>query len=67
MDGTKVLKLESKNTAVINLKQPMPKGNKHGSTGVIHEFTPNRKSHGHLKWRIRLLAFSLRSMNLKNS
>ncbi len=25
-----------------------------------------RKSHGHLKWRIRLLAFSLRCVNLNN-
>ena len=59
--GTKVLKLENKKHGSYQFETTDPKGNKHGFNGVIHEFTPTRKSHGHLKWRIHLLAFSLSS------
>jgi uncharacterized protein YndB with AHSA1/START domain len=41
--GTKVLKLESKKHGSYQFETTDPKGNKHGFTGVIHEFVPNRK------------------------
>ena len=41
--GTKVLKLESKKHGGYQFETTDPKGNKHGFTGVIHEFVPNRK------------------------
>jgi len=41
--GTKVLKLENKNHGSYRFETTDPKGNKHGFSGVIHEFIPNRK------------------------
>jgi uncharacterized protein YndB with AHSA1/START domain len=41
--GTKVLKLESKKHGSYHFETTDPKGNKHGFTGTIHEFIPNRK------------------------
>ena len=41
--GTKVLKLENKKHGGYQFETTDPKGNKHGFTGVIHEFIPNRK------------------------
>ena len=41
--GTKVLKLESKKHGSYRFETTDPKGNKHGFSGVIHEFIPNRK------------------------
>ena len=41
--GTKVLKLESKKHGSWQFETTDPKGNKHGFSGVIHEFIPNRK------------------------
>ena len=41
--GTKVLKLESKKHGGYQFETTDPKGNKHGFSGVIHEFVPNRK------------------------
>ena len=41
--GTKVLKLESKKHGSWQFETTDPKGNKHGFSGVIHEFIPNHK------------------------
>jgi uncharacterized protein YndB with AHSA1/START domain len=41
--GTKVLKLESKKHGSYQFETSDPKGNKHGFSGVFHEFIPNRK------------------------
>ena len=41
--GTKVLKLESKKHGSYRFETTDPKGNKYGFTGVIHEFSANRK------------------------
>jgi uncharacterized protein YndB with AHSA1/START domain len=41
--GTKVLKLESKKHGAWQFETTDPKGNKHGFSGVIHEFIPNQK------------------------
>ena len=41
--GTKVLKLESKKHGSYQFETTDPKGNKHGFSGVIHEFMPNQK------------------------
>src|ERR1700742_518481 len=41
--GTKVLKLETKKFGSWQFETIDPKGNKHGFSGVIHEFIPNRK------------------------
>jgi uncharacterized protein YndB with AHSA1/START domain len=41
--GTKVLKLENKKYGGWQFETTDVQGNKHGFTGVIHEFTPNRK------------------------
>ena len=41
--GTKVLKLENKKHGSYQLETTDPKGNKHGFSGTIHEFVPNRK------------------------
>jgi uncharacterized protein YndB with AHSA1/START domain len=41
--GTKVLKLENKKFGGWQYETIDPKGNKHGFSGVIHEFTPNQK------------------------
>lgn len=41
--GTKVQKLESKKHGCYHFETIDPKGNKHGFSGVIHEFVPNRK------------------------
>ena len=41
--GTKVLKLESKTHGSYQFETTDHKGNKHGFSGVIHEFVPNRK------------------------
>src|SRR5882762_7720355 len=41
--GTKVLKLESKKHGSYQFETTDPKGNKYGFSGVIHEFSPNRK------------------------
>jgi|SRR6185503_7685051 len=41
--GTKVLKMEAKKFGGWQFETTDPKGNKHGFSGVIHEFTPNRK------------------------
>ncbi|MBO9701736.1 MAG: SRPBCC domain-containing protein [Sporocytophaga sp.] len=41
--GTKVLKLENKRHGGWQFETLDPKGNKHGFSGVIHEFIPNEK------------------------
>jgi uncharacterized protein YndB with AHSA1/START domain len=41
--GTKVLKLESKKHGSYQFETTDPKGNKHGFSGTIHEFSPNQK------------------------
>lgn len=41
--GTKVLKLENKKHGGYQFETTDPKGNKHGFSGVIHEFSINRK------------------------
>ncbi len=41
--GTRVLKLESKGGGSFRFETIDPKGNKHRFTGVIHEFSENRK------------------------
>jgi uncharacterized protein YndB with AHSA1/START domain len=41
--GTKVLKLECKKHGSWHFETTDPKGNKHGFSGVIHEFHPNQK------------------------
>ena len=41
--GTKVLKLENKKHGGYQFETTDPKGNKHGFSGVIHEFSPNKK------------------------
>jgi uncharacterized protein YndB with AHSA1/START domain len=41
--GTKVLKLESKKHGGYQFETTDPRGNKYGFSGVIHEFSPNRK------------------------
>ena len=41
--GTKVLKLESKKHGSYQFETTDPKGNKHGFSGVIHEFIANQK------------------------
>lgn len=41
--GTKVLKLENKNHGSYHFETTDPRGNKHGFSGVIHEFIPNVK------------------------
>src|SRR5206468_12265515 len=58
--GTKVLKLESKKHGSYQFETTDAQGNVlFRANGTIHEFVPTGKSHGHLKWRIRLLASSL--------
>jgi uncharacterized protein YndB with AHSA1/START domain len=41
--GTKVLKLENKKYGGYQFETTDPKGNKHGFSGVIHEFVTNRR------------------------
>ena len=41
--GTKVLKLENKKHGSYQFETTDPKGNKFGLSGVIHDFSPNRK------------------------
>jgi uncharacterized protein YndB with AHSA1/START domain len=41
--GTKVLILEARKFGGWQFETTDPKGNKHGFSGVIHEFAPNRK------------------------
>jgi uncharacterized protein YndB with AHSA1/START domain len=41
--GTKVLKLEGKKHGSYQFETTDPKGNKHRSNGVIHEFSPNQR------------------------
>jgi uncharacterized protein YndB with AHSA1/START domain len=41
--GTKVLKLETKKHGSYQFETTDAKGNKHGFSGVIHEFSPNQK------------------------
>jgi uncharacterized protein YndB with AHSA1/START domain len=41
--GTKVLKLESKKHGSYQFETTDAQGNKYGFSGVIHEFSPNRK------------------------
>jgi uncharacterized protein YndB with AHSA1/START domain len=41
--GTKVLKLENKKHGSYQFETTDPKGNKHGFSGTIHEFSPNQK------------------------
>ncbi len=41
--GTKVLKLENKKHGGYHFETTDAKGNRYGFTGVIHEFSPNRK------------------------
>ncbi|WP_338875339.1 SRPBCC domain-containing protein [Spirosoma sp. SC4-14] len=41
--GTKVLKLENKKHGSWQFETTDPKGNKHGFSGVYHEFIPNQK------------------------
>jgi hypothetical protein len=65
--GTKVLKLENKKHGSWQFETTDAKGNVvFRANGTIHEFSPTRKSPGHLKWRIRLLVFSWSFWNLKN-
>jgi uncharacterized protein YndB with AHSA1/START domain len=40
--GTKVLKLENKKHGSYQFETTDPKGNKHGFSGTIHEFSPNQ-------------------------
>ena len=41
--GTKVLKLENKNHGSYRFETTDPHGNKHGFSGTIHSFLPNKK------------------------
>ncbi|GAA0196102.1 SRPBCC family protein [Fulvivirga kasyanovii] len=41
--GTKVLKLENKKHGGYQFETTDPMGNKHGFSGAIHEFTPNKR------------------------
>jgi uncharacterized protein YndB with AHSA1/START domain len=41
--GTNVLKLENKKHGSYRFETTDPKGNKHGFSGVIHDFSPNEK------------------------
>ena len=41
--GTRVVKLENKRHGSYQFETTDPKGNKHGFSGVIHEFSPNRR------------------------
>src|ERR1051325_1777406 len=41
--GTKVLKLENKRQGAYQFVTTDPKGNKHGFSGLVHDFVPNRK------------------------
>jgi uncharacterized protein YndB with AHSA1/START domain len=41
--GTKVLELESKKHGTWHFETTDPNGNKHGFSGVIHEFSPSQK------------------------
>lgn len=41
--GTKVLKLENKKHGGYQFETTDPKGNKHGFSGVIHDFVPEQK------------------------
>jgi uncharacterized protein YndB with AHSA1/START domain len=41
--GTNVLKLESRKHGSYQFETTGPKGDKHGFTGVIHEFVPDQK------------------------
>ncbi|WP_310587638.1 SRPBCC domain-containing protein [Fibrella rubiginis] len=41
--GTKVLRLDSKQHGSWQFETTDPAGNKHGFSGVIHEFVPNQK------------------------
>lgn len=41
--GTKVIRLENKKHGSWQFETTDPRGNKHGFSGVIHEFVPNRK------------------------
>jgi len=41
--GTKVLKLENRKHGGYEFETTDPKGNKHGFSGVIHEFLPDQK------------------------
>jgi hypothetical protein len=59
--GTKVLKLKIKSMAVINLKQLILKETNMGSMEQYMSLFRTGRSHGHLKWRMRLLMCSLSS------
>jgi uncharacterized protein YndB with AHSA1/START domain len=41
--GTKVLKLENRKHGGYQFETTDPKGNKHGFSGAIHEFSPNKR------------------------
>ena len=41
--GTKVLKLDNKKHGSYQFETTVPKGNKYGFNGTIHEFSPNQK------------------------
>lgn len=41
--GTKVLKLENKKHGSYRFETTDPKGNKHGFSGTIHEFSPDQR------------------------
>ena len=41
--GTKVMRLENKKHGSYRFETTDPKGNKHGFSGVIHDFVPNNK------------------------
>lgn len=41
--GTKVLKLENRKHGSYAFETTDPKGNKHGFSGVVHDFIPNQK------------------------
>ena len=66
--GTKVLKLESKKHGSYQFETTDAQGNVvFRANGSPTTLALTRKSHGHLKWRIRLFPSSLSSWNLKNS
>jgi hypothetical protein len=52
--GTKVLKLENKNTVLTNLKPPISKETSMGSMGQYMNLFPTKRSRGLLKWKMRL-------------
>lgn len=62
--GTKVLKLEIKDTAAGNLRPLIQKETNTDLTGQSMSLFQARKSREHLKWRMQILVSSLSSWNL---